>query len=366
MSDVSRISLKKKIALNLHKKYKRNVTELHELDYIFFECTTTCNLRCLSCNNHCHSDPEKSDLPFKDFLKAIDEIKDIITPNNTMIVFTGGEPLLREDIEYCGHELYKRGFPWGIVTNGVLLDEEKIQNLSKNGLRAITLNLDGLKESHNWLKNNPTSFQHVIRASKLLQKHPDLVFDIVTTINKRNFLELDEIKELLIETGVQSWRIISMIPTNAEIHPDLILSSIQFKSLFEFIKKTKKEKSIKLNYGCQGFLGNYEGEVRDSFFFCRAGINIASILSDGSITGCPNLNKSFIQGNIYVDNFKEIWENKFLPFRNKEWTKKGECKSCKWFSYCEGNSMHLYSENDNKLLFCHLKNIIAGQPYIGS
>lgn len=361
MSDVSNISFKKKIALELHKKYKKNVAQLHELNYIFWECTSDCNLSCLACNSHCHY--SKKNMPVIDFLKAIDEIIDIVAPNRTMIAITGGEPLLRQDLEYCGRELYKRGFPWGIVTNGILLNENRIKSLISSGLRAVSINLDGLKESHNWLRNNPTAYQHVIRTLKLLKKYPEITFDVVTYINKRNFLELDEIREILIENHVKNWRIVSMTPKYSSKHPDLSLSPIQFKSLFEFIKKTKKERKIKLNYGCQGFLGSYEGEVRDNFYFCRAGINIATILSDGSVTGCLSLNKNFIQGNIHKDNFKDIWQNKFVLYRNKTWAKKGECKSCKWFSYCEGNSIHLYDNNKN-LLFCHLKNIKAGQPLV--
>ena len=50
-------------------------------------------------------------MPAKDFLGALDSITDILEPNNTMIVLTGGEALLRKDIEQIGRQLYIRGFP---------------------------------------------------------------------------------------------------------------------------------------------------------------------------------------------------------------------------------------------------------------
>ena len=62
-------------------------------------------------------------MPLKDFLHALDQLKDIVTPNKTMIVLTGGEALLRKDLEETGRNLYKRGFPWGIVTNGMFLND---------------------------------------------------------------------------------------------------------------------------------------------------------------------------------------------------------------------------------------------------
>jgi radical SAM protein with 4Fe4S-binding SPASM domain len=132
---------------------------------------------------------------------------------------------------------------------------------------------------------------------------------------------------------------------------------VQFKELFEFIKATREEGLIKLNYGCEGFLGKYEGEVRDNFFICRSGINIASVLADGSISGCPNLRENFIQGNIYNDNFRDVWENRFEKFRNRGWTKTGICAECDSYKYCEGNGMHLRDEQSGELLFCHLNRL---------
>jgi radical SAM protein with 4Fe4S-binding SPASM domain len=117
---------------------------------------------------------------------------------------------------------------------------------------------------------------------------------------------------------------------------------------------------ISLNYGCEGFLGNYEREVRDNFFICRAGINVASVLADGSIAACPNLRENFIQGNIYRDNFADVWKNKYQVFRDRSWTKTGICAECSFYKYCEGNGMHLHNEKTGELMFCHLKRIEEG------
>ena len=118
----------------------------------------------------------------------------------------------------------------------------------------------------------------------------------------------------------------------------------QFVELFDFIKDTRKEGEINASYGCEGFLGKYEAEVRDEFFFCRAGISIGSVLADGSISACPNLRDNFIQGNIYKDNFVEIWNNKFQKMRDRSWTKTDKCNLCKYFDYCEGSGLHLRND----------------------
>ncbi len=248
-------------------------------------------MQCLHCGSDCKTNSEIEDMPVSDFIAAIDNIKDIVDPNKTMIVLTGGEPLMRNDIEQCGKMLYERGFPWGMVTNGFYLSQERFKSLLNSGLRSITISLDGFSDAHNWLRGNSYSFAQAKEAISLISREPDIVFDVVTCANKRNFLELDELRDFLISEGVKNWRIFSVSPIGrGNLHPDLKLSSIQFNSLMQFIKQTRAENNIKLNYGCQGFLGSFEGEVRDNLYFCRAGVNVASILGDGSISACPNIN----------------------------------------------------------------------------
>lgn len=360
--NVAKIPIRKRIALNLHKRYKKNESKLHQLNYIFWECTLRCNLNCLHCGSDCKKGAFIKDMPVNDFIKAIDQITGIVNPNETMIVFTGGEVLLRKDIEKAGLELYKRGFPWGIVTNGMLLSEIRLNSLLNSGLRAVTISLDGLEDSHNWLRNNKKSFDKAISAIKLLPKTKNLKYDVVTCVNRNNINELSLIRDLLINFGIKEWRIFTIFPIGRAQENDLLqLAPDEFKGLFDFIKQTRKEKKIHLNYGCEGYLGNYEKEVRDDFFFCRAGINIASVLVDGSISACPNLRDNFTQGNIYKDNFAEVWENKYKKYRNRSWTKTGLCATCKDYDFCEGNGLHLRDEKTGELLFCHLKRIEEGE-----
>jgi len=359
---VTKIPVKKRIALKLHAKFKSNETKIHQLNYILWECTLRCNLNCIHCGSDCKKDASVSDMPREDFMKALENLSPIITPNKTMIVLTGGEALLRKDIGKIGQELYDRGFPWGVVSNGMQLDQKMLSKLVNAGMRAVTLSLDGLEESHNWLRGNTKSYKNVIRALSLLANTTGLRYDVVTCVNQKNFNELEALYNMLLKLGVEEWRIFTIFPIGRAKHlKSLQLPSPEFKGLFEFIKRVRQEGKIKLNYGCEGFLGNYEGEVRDNLFFCRAGINVASVLADGSISACPNLRENFIQGNIYQDNIKEVWENRYSIYRDRSWTKTGICADCEFYNYCEGNGMHLRDEKSGELLFCHLKRIQEGE-----
>jgi radical SAM enzyme (rSAM/lipoprotein system) len=354
----SDIPFRKKLALNLHRRFRSNEKKLHRLNYIFWECTLRCNVNCLHCGSDCKKETSVKDMPLKDFLRALDDITPIVSPNHTMLALTGGEPTLRRDLAEAGLEFYKRGFPWGIVSNGMNLDEKMIAKLLDSGLRSVTISLDGLEASHNWMRGNPESYRRALNAIGIVKDIPDLRFDVITCVNQRNYPELEEVYYLLAGMGVKEWRLGTITPIGRAAQNELLqLPPTEFRGMFDFMARVRKEGRIKLNYGCEGFLGNYEGEVRDNFFFCRAGISVASVLADGSISACPILRENFIQGNIYTDSFREVWENRYQAYRDRNWTKTGICKDCNFFGYCEGNGLHLRDQQTGELLFCHLKRI---------
>jgi MoaA/NifB/PqqE/SkfB family radical SAM enzyme len=236
------LPFKKKLALELFRLYRNNSKNIHQLDYIFWECTLRCNLSCLHCGSDCKKDDLRKDMPVMDFIRAIDDIRGIVEPNKTQIVFTGGEPLLRKDLEECGIQLYQRGFPWGMVTNGFLLTKNRLISLLNSGLRVVTVSLDGLADSHNWLRNNDESFTKALHSIQLLASVPDFRFDVVSCIHSKNFGELGSLKELLIQNKVKEWRIFTIFPTGrATTNPELQLSPVQFSQLFDFIFETRKE-----------------------------------------------------------------------------------------------------------------------------
>jgi len=357
----TKLSLKKRLGLELFSRWRDGVIKRHTLQYLFWECTLRCNLSCVHCGSDCRQMANTPDMPLEDFIKTIDIIAPYVDPHTTMIVLTGGEPLMRNDLEQCGHALYERGFPWGMVTNGLMLDKKRYAKLEQAGLRSITVSLDGFEESHNRLRGHPQSYKNAFNSIRMIvQSNLDVVFDVVTCVNKWNFSELSALKELLIKEGVQAWRIFTISPIGraaaASENKDLQLDAVQFKQLFDFISVTRHENTIKTDYGCEGFLGNYETEVRDSFFFCRAGVSIGSVLADGSISACPNMRSNFTQGNIYNDNFMDVWNNRYQIFRDRSWAKRGECAACKYFKYCKGSGMHLHND-DKTLLFCHLNRL---------
>lgn len=350
------LSIKQRIALEAERLKRNNLKKLHPLRQLFWESTLRCNLRCLHCGSDCKVVAETPDMPAEDFLRAVDSILPHVDRHKLMIIVSGGEPLMRKDLERVGAELLRREVSWGMVTNGMMLTEERLRGLLKAGMRSVTVSLDGFETEHNWMRGHIDSFHNAMRAIGLLAR-TNLKWDVVTCVNARTIGYLPELKDMLYEAGVRQWRLFSIFPVGrAKQNPELQLSNAQFRQLMEFIRDARKEGRIHASYACEGFLGEYEGEVRDWLYRCSAGISVASILIDGSISACTSIRSHFYQGNIYQDDFWDVWENRFQNYRNRDWAKQGECADCKAFRYCEGNGMHLH-DDDGNLLVCHLKRI---------
>lgn len=329
--------------------------ERHVLQQLFWECTLRCNLNCLHCGSDCRTTSNMQDMPLGDFLNVLDDVRSVMDATQILVVTTGGEPLVRNDICDCGRAIRERGFHWGMVSNGMLLDEKMCSLLLDAGLETIAISLDGFEDVHNWLRGNRNSFAMAERAIKTLVGK-NITWDVITCVNQKNFERLDAFKQHLIDMGVRNWRIFTIVPMGrAATNNELQLDDCQFRNLMDYIVKVRKEGKIHLSYGCEGFLGDYEWKVRDYPFSCQSGINVASVLADGSISGCLSIRSLYHQGNIYKDKFTDIWEKRFKPYRNREWMRTDQCVACDMWNYCQGNGMHL-RDNEGHLMLCHFKD----------
>lgn len=303
-------------------------------------------------------------MPLADFLAATKPLVDKTGRDNIMVVLTGGEPLMRNDIPEIGLALRKAGFRWGMVSNGLKYTSDLHSALLASGMGATTISLDGLEDNHNFFRGNKYSFSAALNAIRLISSSDRLNSDVVTCVHERNINELEEIYQLLIKNGVKAWRLFTISPIGrAREHDFTCLSRKNFVKLMEFIvEKRKKKNGMKVSFSCEAYVGPYEFKVRDSAFFCRAGINIASILADGSISACPNISREFIQGNIYQESLMDVWANNFREFRLPDMKKNGKCNDCQNFKDCRGGAMHLRNREKGNF-YCHNARLGSEKKY---
>ena len=352
------MTIRQRILFELERLRRKNLQQLHPLQQLFWESTLRCNVHCLHCGSDCSSNDVTPDMPVEDFLRVIDQsVTPHVDPHKVLIIISGGEPLMRKDLAQVGAALKQRGYPWGMVTNGLALTEKRFKELMVSGLRSMAISFDGMQDNHNWLRQHPLAFDGATRAIKLAAAMPSLVWDVVTCVNQRTILQLDEMREYLWSIGVRNWRLITIDPMGrAADNPELLLTPEQYRQVLDYIREKRKE-GLHISYSCEGFMPDYEMEIRDHIFHCAAGVSVASILIDGSISACTSIRGKYYQGNIYTDDFWQVWENGFADYRNRQWMKQKEpCKDCQLFRYCESGGMHLRRE-DGSLMLCHQDKI---------
>lgn len=339
------------------------VREEHRLNYLFWECTHSCNLRCRHCGSDCGGKMSAEELTTEEIMEAFRSISCNFDARTIMVAVTGGEPLMRADLFEVMKYVTSLGFRWGMVTNGTLVDHKAVEKCRDAGMSTVTVSVDGLAETHDYIRRLNGSFDRSINALKLFKSSGYFsVVQATTCVSDYNFDELRRMYDLFKSTGVDEWRLLTVNPIGrAKDDSRFNISSDQLVKLLDFIVESRRKSGMRVTFEEEGFLGpDYEGRVRSSPFYCPAGINIASILCDGSISACPNLPRSLIQGNIRVDDFHDVWNHRYQPFRDLSWKKTGECKDCEWWPYCTGNSLHLWDIEKGQPVICHIHAIKEG------
>lgn len=337
--------------------YRRKLYEKPILKDLFLEVTLRCNARCEHCGSSCGDVIQKDEISGEDLKRTLSDISKKYNANEILLNVTGGEPLVRKDLFDIMKYASSLGFRWGMTTNGILINDEIINKMIETNMETISISLDGLKETHESFRKVPNSFDKIIGNIKKLQKVPSIKIVQVTTVaNKKNIHELEDVYKLMKDLNIVSWRVINVDPIGrAKNNNDILLEKDDYKYLFNFIKEKREENLMNVEYGCSHYLGiDLEKEIRDTYFLCTAGLYVASILSNGDIFICPDVErrKEFIQGNIKKDNFVDVWENRFKIFRTENRTKCSKCEKCSNWKYCLGDSFHTFNFDEGRPNFC--------------
>lgn len=332
--------------------------DLHNLRYLFWESTRRCNLSCLHCGSDCGKDEGQPDLESEVVLAALSGIADRYDAREIMLVVTGGEPLVRPDLLDVMGTAGELGFKLGMVTNGYTLTEARARELRDVGLRSVVVSLDGPREVHDWLRDRAGSFERAGRALEALRAVRVPIVEAITCVTPRLLDRMDETYALVTGLDATHWRVFNIFPAGrARDNADVLLDEDGIRQLVETMARLRvrgKADGLVVNLSEEGYLGwDWEDRVRDTPYFCRAGINIAGIMVDGAIAACPNLSPWMAQGNLREDDFVDVWEHRYELFRDRSWTREGACGDCKQWSVCRGNSLHLWDRERQQPCWCH-------------
>ena len=351
-----------------------------DLRQLFLELTLKCNERCLHCGSWC-TEPARpaerpagnpaartetggmtgrpapgAELPVEVYHRFLEKIRADFDIRRMMLCITGGEPLLRREFFEIMNYAGELGFSWGMTTNATLIDREVAAKLKKAGMKTVSVSIDGLPETHDRFRQTPGAFDRAMRGLKALLDEGDFkAIQVTTVVHHQNIGELDRLYEMMCGLDIDSWRVINMEPMGrALLHPELMLTPEDYRRIFSFIRE-KRDLGMPLEYGCSHYLGyDYEHEVREWYFLCSAGLYVASIMANGDIGACLDIERrpELIQGNILRDDFTEVWKRGFQVFRRPLSERNERCRTCPEARFCAGDAHHSWNYDLDEPRLC--------------
>ncbi len=323
--------------------FKHQLWTAPRLKFLFLELTLRCNENCIHCGSRC-GEVKSEELPVSVYYDFLDKVKRDFSDDLPMLCITGGEPLLRKDFFDIMGYAHKLGFRWGMTTNGTLITDEIADKLYRCGMATISVSIDGLPETNDAFRRTKGGYDMAMSGiNALINKGGFEHIQVSTVVSSRNFSELDSLYDIMCGMDIDSWRLISIEPIGrTKDNTDLILSPEQYRKMFDFIAQKRRE-GMPVTYGCTHYLGEeLEREVRDWYFLCNAGIYAASVMANGDIGACLDIERraETIEGNILRDDFTRTWKNGFKYFRQDISEKNTKCRNCSSRLFCGGGSFH--------------------------
>jgi radical SAM protein with 4Fe4S-binding SPASM domain len=297
--------------------------------------TKACNLSCRHCSVSAGAKCE-DELTFEELKEIINQLSDL---GAIYVVFTGGEPLLNNNLTHLVQYAVSKGLRVSIDTNGTLLSSEKAVALKNAGVSAIQVSIDGDRTVHDSIRGKGAFEKAVNGIRNSIQR--EIYTTINFTISRLNQNDLPSVIKLSKELGAKKLTMERFTPTGrGKGIMEMALDPKEFKNS---LKTLSNAKGIITNstdpltvFTKEGLLQSYsDDELRERVCGgCTAGIAAITISYDGEVYPCPKL--EIPCGNIRNSRLLDIWLEsqpiKDLRFRRL----KGRCGRCDWKNLCGG------------------------------
>jgi len=327
---------------------------------VFWNVTDRCNLSCTHC--YSKSGPGRTtegELKTAETLGVIDDISDMGVP---LILFTGGEPLLREDIWELARHAGGRGLKMALSTNGTLITPEIARRIRDCGIEYAGISLDGARaETHDRFRNSAGAFDKTIRAFAAC-KEAGLRCGVRVTLTKENCRELESLVDLSLSLGASRFCLYWLVPTGrgSDSYTRLQLGRDEvIKALSILYRKAKETDPTAMEFltvdAPQDYIHLLASMERDGSEDladarklleslkggCSAGTRVANIDARGNVFPCQFARSpEFLVGNVRDRPFSELWSDSTNPvlsrFREKQAMFGGRCGICTYRDLCGG------------------------------
>lgn len=324
---------------------------------VVWNCTSACNLTCVHCYASAGRLHAKNELTKQEGFSLIDDLKDYGSP---VILFSGGEPLMREDLTGLIGRAVKSAMRAVISTNGTLITPDKAMELGDCGLSYIGVSLDGLQEVNDTFRGVQGAFRNAMQGIYNAM-HENIKVGLRFTMNRRNAGEIPKIIELMKAEGIPRICFYHLVYTGrARELMEEDLSPEETRRTLDLImdwaaRMTGEGRNVEVLTVDNHADGPYVYLRMKKAKNPRAG-EVLELLemnggnSSGLGIGCVNWDgevypdqfwRTKVMGTVRERPFSEIWENRdnelLMQLKNKKDHVTGRCRTCRWLSVCGGN-----------------------------
>ncbi|MBI4354859.1 MAG: radical SAM protein [Candidatus Omnitrophica bacterium] len=323
----------------------------HDLRLVFWETTAGCNLECSHCRRlDVSRQLMRDDLTTTEAQRMIAAIARAALRarrGRPILVFSGGEPLLRPDLFELAEHAESQGLPTALATNGTLIDETVAPRIMQAGFERVAISLDGPDAAtHDAFRQQDGAFAAAVAGFQRLAAL-GMSMQINCTVTKHNAHRLDELYALARRLAADALHFFMFVPVGCglEITEEQRLVAEEYERVLTWIAQqaAKQELIVRATCAPQYFrlLAQRRQRPSASSKFasmtrgCLAGTHICFISHKGEVMPCGYL--PLLAGNIREETFEEVWQRSHLFHELREPDLLGgKCGACEYRRICGG------------------------------
>lgn len=333
----------------------------NQLRLVAWEVTRNCNLNCVHCRAAATQGPYRGELDTAKCLQVLDEIEQVGKP---IIILTGGEPLLREDVFQLARYGTDKGLRMVMATNGTLITEEVTGRMRSSGIQRVSISLDGATaEQHDRFRKVPGAFQGALEGIELLKK-AHIEFQVNTTITRHNVEQAEAMLRLAVKLGAAAHHIFLLVPTGrAKDMLEQEIDALEYEKLLHWFFAMRREVPVHLKATCAPHYyrvlrqeAHKRGEKVDYATYgldamtrgCLGGTAFCFVSHVGIVQPCGYLELNC--GDLKKASFHDVW-TKSEVFRSlRDFSAyKGKCGRCEYLRVCGGCRARAYEATGDYL-----------------
>jgi len=321
------------------------------LRLLFWESTVRCNLACAHCRRmEVADEAAKDDLTTDEFRGVLDSAATLGKP---IVVFSGGEPLLRDDWEALARHAGAVGLPTALATNGTLIDAPLAGRIAAAGFRRVSVSLDGADAAtHDAFRGVVGSFRKALAGIDAL-KAAGASVQVNATIAAHNVAQLDALYALAGSIGAAALHLFLLVPVGCgvEIEASHQLPPAKYEEVLEWLLDRQATSAMELKATCAPHyyrLAAQRGVDTVGSRGCLCGVSVAFVSHRGEVFPCGYLPVHC--GSVRERSFADIWRTSdvFASLRDYDQLK-GKCGRCEYKAVCGGCRARAYALTGNYL-----------------